>query len=446
MNYIKQLDILAKKGYSRHQSHKPSLARIRKMLRALGNPELSFPVIHVAGTNGKGSTAAMLHSILVAAGYRVGLYTSPHFIDCRERIRINHELISASDFERALAAVFNQLMVGELTYFEILTAAAFVYFAKKKVDFVVCEVGLGGRFDATNAAKNKLLSVITSIDIDHAEILGKEIKTIAAEKAGIIQSKVPTVIYTGHKAADVIIAAKAKVARSPIYFLGRDFSAKDEKIDWRKRMQFFSYNGINAEYKNIAFNLLGKHQVRNASLALAAIEILRDKYDISDHAIFRGFKAVTWSGRFEIFDVAIKQRCGVQSRQIQVILDGAHNVAGAKALADLLLTSPYAKHLTLVMSMLSDKDYRKTCRVLSEVAKEVVIFKANSSRALDPEILKREWSKYLSSKKIFVIDRFPQLFSLLRRNFNALCITGSLYAIADAIAYFKVDAGIRVIT
>lgn len=439
MDYIKQLDVLVKKGYSQHQAHKPSLERIKKILHALGNPELGFPIIHIAGTNGKGSTAAMLHSILVAAGYRVGLYTSPHFIDCRERIRINHEVISISDFMQALAAVFDQPMVDELTYFEILTAAAFVYFAAQKVDFVVCEVGLGGRFDATNAAKNKLLNIITSIDIDHAEVLGKEIKAIAAEKAGIIQSKVPTIVYTGHKTADIVVAAKARELQSPICFLGRDFLATDVGIDWVKRVQFFNYNGINAEYKNIALDLLGKHQVRNASLVFAAIEVLREKYDISDHAVFTGFKNVKWHGRFEMFDFVIKHGCGEQSRHIQIILDGAHNVAGVKALADLLLASPYAKHLTLVMSMLSDKDYRKTCKILSKVAKDVVIFKANSSRALDPDILKREWHKYLPEEKIFVIDKFSQLFTLLRGDVNTLCITGSLYAIADAIAYLKID-------
>ena len=407
------------------------LARIEAVLARLNNPAKQCRTIHIAGTNGKGSTAAILHSVLVAAGYKVGLYTSPHFLDVRERIKINDIVISEAAFERIGNTVLVIPESCELTYFEILTIVAFQYFAEEKVDFVVLETGLGGRLDATNVEQNKLLSVITSIDLDHTEVLGDDLEKITLEKAGIIKSRVPVVASTGHKICNLVIKKICLEQNAPYFLLGEKFFGKYLTTDWQVGFQTFSYNGIYNNYKELQLKLLGKHQIKNASLVVACVEILRRQYaaSIADSAILQGLKTVTWPGRLEI----------IHQFGRTVILDGAHNVAGINALVETLSDSPYAnKKITFIFSVVREKDYPIMCQKLSVLAKRVIIFRASAERGVHEQELISKWSKYLPLQNIRTLTKFADLLQVLQPSDTVLCITGSLYGIAEAKRWFEI--------
>lgn len=429
MKQLQYLNILAKKEYI---GLKPGLMRIKKVLKSLGNPENIFPIIHIAGTNGKGSVAAMLNSILIAAGYKVGFYSSPHLINYRERIRINNKLIANKNFNKWLGLVLKAPAAHKLTYFEIITALAFAYFAAEKVDVVVCEVGLGGRFDATNVAKNVLVSCITSIDFDHKEYLGNTLSTIAFEKAGIIKNNVPVVVYTGHIVADNVIKQVAARKKAQMYFLDKNFFYKSLFVDWHKLQQVFSYYGTENVYQNLWFNLLGEHQVRNAALAIACLEIINKTFKVSENAVRKGLIQVTWPGRFQI------ETWKINNKKVDIIIDGAHNVAGAKVFKSTLLNSPYAKHkLTLVMCVLRDKEYEKIIAVLNELVKKVLIFSPESLRGLPLQNLRKEWEKYLAKNKIVELENFSEFSDYLTTKDKLVAISGSLYAVSEALKYAR---------
>lgn len=441
-NYITQLNRLATKEYT---GAKLGLGRVRKALRELGNPHHNYQTIHIAGTNGKGSTAALIYHVLMAAGFKVGFYTSPHFLDYRERIRVNERLIPHEQLRQALTATFTTQIGAELTYFEVLTVAAFKYFADANIDILVCEVGLGGRLDATNVIKKPLVSVITSIDYDHQEFLGNSLAQIAQEKAGIIKRGTPVVAYTGHAAADRVIQQKCVTLKSPCYFLKQDFRPKKSRMDWENKEQIFSYCGIKNNYCDLHLSLLGAHQIRNASLALAAIELIGTKrngnYAVSEEALRHGLESARWVGRIDIREEIIFPEYPSIPRTI--ILDGAHNAAGAKVLRATLATSPYVKNDTnkskgranfvIIMSVLRDKNYRKICQELRYIATKVITFTAHSERALDSKILQKEWLKYLPKNKVFAAQNLNAAMQLLSKNDKVICVTGSLYGISEIL-------------
>lgn len=448
-NYISQLNALASKEYT---GAKLGLERVRDALYELGNPQDRCVSIHIAGTNGKGSTAAMLYEILVTAGYRVGFYTSPHFLNFRERIQINKKLIPRQRLEQILVTVFATKVAPSLTYFEILTIAAFKYFADEGIDVLVCEVGLGGRLDATNIIAKPLVSIITSIDYDHMEFLGDDLAHIAREKAGIIKRGVTTIVNTGHHAADTVIKQRCAALRAPSYFLKQDFYYGKGRIDWQRREQIFSYYGINVEFPNLHMQLLGAHQIRNASLALAALEIVnahgknkgkkKEQFTVTEDAIRVGLQRAKWVGRIDVREnITLEKASGDSSGDVMrtIILDGAHNVAGAKVLRATLATSPYVqvKPLTLVMSVLRDKDYRKICQQLHHIANKVIIFTANSARALDGVVLRKEWLKYLPEHQVFCAANLREGLKLLTRRDKVVCVTGSLYGISEMLEILK---------
>jgi dihydrofolate synthase / folylpolyglutamate synthase len=429
MDELAKINALAKKEYV---NQKPGLQRIRKVLVKVFNPQNSYPVVHIAGTNGKGSTATIVHSILVAAGYKVGLYTSPHFIDCRERIRINDKLISKPALQKYLAIIFAIPETAELTYFEILTVLAFKYFADNQVDIVVCEVGLGGRLDATNVVMNKLVSVITSIDYDHKEFLGNTLLAIAKEKAGIIKRGVPTVINSGHRSLDTEFSKICLAKKAPVYFLNKHFAGIYINTDWQNNQQVFTYQGIASNYKNLVLGLLGQHQVHNASLALACIEIIKKTFHIAEQAIVNGLQNAYWPGRFEVL-----QR-SVAGMLRTIILDGAHNEAGIKVFKETFQASIYAKQQNVfIMSILKDKNYQQMCADLSVIAHKVIIFNVHPLRGLPNEALAEEWAKYLPDNKINVINKFSEFTKVITNSEKVICVTGSLYAISEAIKYVK---------
>ncbi len=303
---------------------KPGLRRVEALLKALDDPQKKFPSIHIAGTNGKGSTAAMTEAALIKAGFRTGLYTSPHLVRFNERIRISGRPVSDRVVAGAASAVREALrsLKGEEarpSFFEFTTAMAFLLFRDKKVDIAVIETGMGGRWDATNTAA-PLVTIITNIEKEHTQYLGTTLAEIASEKAGIIKPGVPAVTAEEKPAALKAIKAAARKARSPLYILGRDFSTAD---GGGGRL---SYTGMGRSLPGLRLGLRGPFQRRNAACALAALEIFASAgFAIPDRAIRAGFGKTDWPGRVEVL-----------SRRPLVLLDSAHNPSGAASLAGAL--------------------------------------------------------------------------------------------------------------
>lgn len=390
------------------------LAPITGLLKRLGNPHLAYPSILIGGTNGKGSIASLAHSVLVASGLRTGLYTSPHLIDVRERIRVSHELISPEEMSSCIEEVKSALR-GDVTYFEFLTAVGFLYFKLKRVDLAVCEVGMGGRLDATNVIRPKV-AVISNIGLDHMEYLGDTIEAIAGEKAGII--KEGGVCITGAKQASVrsLFARIAEERRAKIRFLDKDFKIR------RHRDGSFSYSGKNS-YKHLRLSLLGRHQLENAALALGALEELSLLgFKIKEEDIRQGFLAARWEGRLEIVN-----------ENPLIILDGAHNRSGVQILLRSLKEYFPERRKIFVFGVLNDKEYNVMTRRLARQADIFIITRPNSSRAVNPEDLLPVASQ--SCLRVEV-EEAPSLAIkkavLAAGGDDLICITGSLYLVGAA--------------
>ncbi len=351
---------------------RPGLESTRALLRALGSPEEGLRTVHIAGTNGKGSTAAMIDSVMRASGYRTGLYTSPHLSDFGERIQVSGRPMERDALGRLAARVLGAAAglrreTGlEVTFFEAATAMAFLRFMEEGVDLAIMETGMGGRLDATNVTR-PLLTIITNVDIDHSACLGGTVEAIAAEKAGIIKRGVP--LITGAlspEAAAIISKRAAEVGASQVLRLYGDFTfedAGDEGID---------YHGPGLSLKGIEVGLCGAHQKQNAALAISALEVLGGFYPAIDEAAIReGLKGVSWPGRLEEI-----------SREPRVILDCAHNPAGARALAKALGTAlAPSTPVTLVAGISADKDIKGIIGHLIPLARRVIFTEARTERA-----------------------------------------------------------------
>jgi dihydrofolate synthase/folylpolyglutamate synthase len=297
------------------------LDRMRQALALFNHPENQFPSLHIAGTNGKGSTAALLHNILQQAGYRTALYTSPHLESFTERIRIGHEEIAQTEVVSLADEIWHCTAEANvpLTFFEFITVMAFIYFARNRVNVAVIEVGLGGRLDATNVV-TPLVSVITTIAKDHEAYLGPDELSIAREKGGIIKPRIPVICGKVSEPVTAVLQEIARLRESPAYFLGTSFSflLKNESL--------FDYIGIKQNLSGLALALRGRHQLANASLALAALELVNEYFPVPQVALRYGLETVQWPGRLELI-----------SERPLVILDGAHNPEGVRALADALI-------------------------------------------------------------------------------------------------------------
>jgi dihydrofolate synthase / folylpolyglutamate synthase len=326
------------------------LSRMTRLMDGLGNPQDKLKYIHVAGTNGKGSVCRYLYEVLLASGYSVGLYTSPFLEEFRERIEMDHEMIPVEGLDRITDLVIGEAeqMVSEgldsPTEFEIVTAIAFVYFAEKMPDFVLLEVGLGGKGDSTNIIKNPLISVITSIGHDHMDRLGNTLTAIAAEKAGIIKPGVPIVIQVADKEAARVIARVAYEKRSPILDAGK---LKPTGVEITLSGTRFELSIAGIHYHNVEISMAGEHQVKNAITALAAIELLRKSsiIKIDQEGLCKGMKAARVKGRFEILG---SNPC--------FILDGAHNREGVEALIHAVDRHFFGKKILYVVGILADKE------------------------------------------------------------------------------------------
>lgn len=366
---------------------RPGLERIRLLCDKLGNPEKKLSVIHIAGTNGKGSAAAMLSSVLATAGYRTGTYTSPHLERYNERFLINGEEISDEDFcyEITLAKQACEELKAEgkdvPTLFEIITGAAFHYFARQNVDVLVLEVGLGGTFDATNVVEKPLLSLIMSISIDHTEFLGSSLEGIAKEKAGIIKKNCPVVLYSQGQIVYNMVKTYACEKDAP-FFCPNDaeISVSSQTLEGT----VFSVNSRLAAYKNISLPLLGNYQISNCVTVLAACTVLRRQgLSLPEQAVRKGLADARWAGRMEI--------CG---RKPLVILDGAHNADGILRLAESLSVYFQENKATLILGVLGDKEYRKMAEEILPFARTAILTEPESHRRLDVLTLSRSISGF----------------------------------------------------
>ncbi|MCX7975289.1 MAG: bifunctional folylpolyglutamate synthase/dihydrofolate synthase [Candidatus Aminicenantes bacterium] len=402
---------------------KLGLENIHLLLDELNSPQNAFPSVLVAGTNGKGSVCAMIHSALVRHGLKIGLYTSPHLVRVEERIRINHQLISPMAFcellnflKKKIEGLIESKKLGyPPTYFEILTALAFLYFAQEKVDLAVLEVGLGGRLDATNVV-TPLVSVITSISRDHMEHLGNTIKKIAAEKAGIIKPGVPVVCGRLQPAAMEVMASRAAEIRSPlikVFSQGRLIkkSAPDS-------LYAFYFQGEKYQFRP---GLQGEHQAWNAATAITVLHLLNERWrPLNKDKIIEGLEKVVWEGRLEKI-----------SDQPEVYLDGAHNEEGAKVLRR-FLEEKKPSRLILVFGILKDKEIRRLARQLFPLATRVVVTSINCSRAASPEDVV-SFTQDLNPQ-IEVVPDCLEALKLAKKEAGKqglVLVTGSLYLIGE---------------
>lgn len=363
------------------------LSRVKELLARLGEPQNALRIVHVAGTNGKGSAIAMMAAILSSAGYKAGVYTSPQIAQFRENIAINSEYISGDDFARAAARVKSaceQILLSggqHPTEFEVVTAIAFLYFAKSKCDVVLLEVGLGGRLDATNVIERPVASVLTSISLDHMDKLGSDLAQIASEKCGIIKRECPIISY--YKQEDEVwrvIRRAADEKFAPLYI--------SPKPDILKTSLAGTYFDV-GEHKNLFTPLLGLHQTANASVALTVLSVLSGEgFKISESNIKEGLSKVCWAGRFELL-----------LKNPAFVIDGAHNFAGIEAFRAGLLEYFGERPLVFIMGMLSDKEYERSLKLIAPLASRFIAVNVPNPRTLPAEKLAEIAKKYISHEK-----------------------------------------------
>jgi dihydrofolate synthase/folylpolyglutamate synthase len=401
---------------------KLGLSTIKRILAGLGNPQDTFACIHVAGTNGKGSVASSLASILHRNGYKTGLYTSPHLVRFNERIQVNNRPVTNEKVVTSYSAVKDaHFGKRDPTFFEFTTAMALFEFAAQKVDWAVIETGMGGRLDATNII-NPALSIITNISLEHRAYLGNTLAQIAGEKAGIIKKHTPLVTGVRQKKAFAEIKRIAAGKEAPLFRLGTDFKVR------RNQGQTFSYYGIRNVWHNLQTALPGSYQVDNAALVLAACELIgKNNATITRNNIQEGLSKNHWPGRLEIV-----------SNNPFIILDGAHNLAAARNLAKFLSTNLAGKAITLVVGILDDKPYKAMLKSLLTPVHRVILTRAKIDRALEPERL-YDVAQNLNADAVIIPDVEQAIKKAVETTprHGAICIAGSLYVVGEAKEAFE---------
>jgi dihydrofolate synthase/folylpolyglutamate synthase len=407
-----------------YDPRKWKLERMHRLLSAVGDPHHGLRFIHVAGTKGKGSTAAMMASILRAADFKVGLYTSPHLISFRERIRINGEMISEDqvcDLVTQIKPYVDELkkhedQFGILSFFDVYTTLGILFFWIEKVDFAVLEVGMGGRLDATNVVQ-PLVSVITQISYDHTMSLGNTIESIATEKAGIIKDNGYVVTSPQVPEALEIVRNTCVEKKARLFEVGVD-------IHCRKDDGSFSVSGIFGEYGNLRVPLIGDHQLINAATAVGALELLRfHDFTVTAENMRAGFEKVKWPARVEVI-----------SQNPTIVMDVAHNEASAKALRDTIESNFNYEKLILVMGISQHKDIKGIGRQICSIADQVILTKVNNPRALEPEDMKAELGDICEDPMITqdVASALEEARSIADPT-DLICIMGSVYLAGEAM-------------
>jgi dihydrofolate synthase/folylpolyglutamate synthase len=398
--YLKQLP---------HTEVKPGLERIQALLERVGNPHERLQAVHIGGTNGKGSVAVMIASVLQRAGYRVGLYTSPHLISYCERIQINGAPIAEDEFAHIADELMPiaDAMADKPTQFEFMTALAFLYFLRQKIDIAVIEVGLGGRFDATNVI-TPMVGVLTNVELDHTDLLGETLEQIAWEKAGIAKRGVPLVTGERKPNALEVIARECAAVGAPLI----PARQRARRTDFTWEYQEFEVWGEG----KVRMKLLGGYQRENLNVALEALEVLRQSLKIPHEALVRGLEQASWPGRFEVVQ-----------REPYIILDGAHNPHAARALREDVrrYRERYALHKSaLLFGVLRDKAYQTMAEILFPDFDEIVLVKPDSPRALEPSAL-LSWAPAAK-----ICDTISEGLDVARASgAELICVTGSLYVI-----------------
>ncbi len=400
------------------------LTRIEKLLELMDHPEKKFKTIHVTGTNGKGSTTAMLASILKAANIKVGMYTSPHLASYTERMMVNGKEASPSQFAQAIeyTSRFVQVIIDEglehPTEFEVLTAAAFYYFAASGVEYAVIEVGLGGLLDSTNVIVPEI-AVITNVTLDHLDKCGKTISDIATHKAGIIKRGVPVVTAARGEALDIIKKISQEKA-APIYLYDQDFSAQFAGSVEHRQNVIVKVQKKNME-ETFLVNLLGHHQVDNCAVAIMTVLIVAEKEErITVSAIRQGLYEVCWPGRFEVI-----------TGQPTIIIDGAHNLDGARGLRKNLDEFYPKQPIIFLLGILKDKDVTGIVKTLIRSNDTVVVVAPLSERAGEPEEIAREIKGCYVEIATSITEGVERVRMLAGKN-GVACIAGSLYLVGAA--------------
>jgi dihydrofolate synthase/folylpolyglutamate synthase len=408
-----------------------SLRHVEELLNRMGDPQLAARTVHIAGTKGKGSVAAMIAQVLSDSGYRTGLYVSPHLHTLRERISVDGSLISEAEFATAMAEIkpFIESMrqdtaFRQLTYFEALTALTFAYFKKKRVGFQVLEVGLGGRLDATNVAK-PIVCIITPISLDHTQILGNSLEEIAREKAGIIKPGCWVVLSPQPEEAASVITDICREKAAKVVQVGEDVTW--HKIDGDLRHQSLAVEGRTSKYQ-VGIPLLGDFQLENAAAAVAALEILASEgFAISAADIAQGIARVKWPGRFQILQ-----------HHPTVLVDGAHNVASMKGLVSNIKSYFANKRIFLVFGTSCDKDIPGIINELVALSPQVIVTQTTHSRAASLSTLAVEFSKRGIEPEIreTTSEAISRALSLADST-DIICVIGSLFVAAEALDYFS---------
>jgi dihydrofolate synthase/folylpolyglutamate synthase len=433
MNYREALEYLLKFADYERISRAGivwDLKRIERLLARLGDPQNSARSVHVAGTKGKGSTSAMIASILHAAGYKVSLYTSPHLLSYTERIRINGRPISEADWARLTEEIRPHVEaenrigdLGQLTTFEIFTAMAFLHFRQVKADWQVLEVGLGGRLDATNVVRPEVC-VITSISFDHMDVLGDTLGKIAGEKAGIIKAGADVVSAPQFPEAMEVIERVCRERRVKLVKVGEDVTWARGSFDIEG--QDFRVKGRTGEY-DLRIPLLGEHQLENATNGVAAIELLVERgARIKPEAIVEGLRSVDWPGRLQVL-----------GKEPWVVVDGAHNAYSMLKLGEALERYFRSEKLTLILGFGNDKDVAGMTEEAAKITGDIIVVASRHPKATQPEALRAEFQKHGVTPR--VVDSVKEAVRLALDGAgyqDLVCAAGSMFVIAEVLEYF----------
>lgn len=395
---------------------RPGLDRILKFLDAMGNPQDKLRFVHIAGTNGKGSTSKMIAAVLKSAGYKTGLFISPYIIDFRERIQIDNKMIEKESLAKCVEETYPLLEKLKkqgviITEFEYITALAFKYFAESGCDVVVLETGMGGLLDCTNVIKNTLVSVITAISYDHTAVLGNTIEEIAGQKAGIIKPNGNTVYYPQGDAADDVIAKTAQEKENNLVYADTlPLKAVEMTIEYTKML-----------YKNneLLIHLIGDHQLKNAALAISAVEILRNRcgFDITDENLKEGLAKAEMPARLELL-----------CKEPMVLIDGAHNPNGMEALSVAIRRYLRGKKIVCIMGMLKDKDSNSSLEYLDGLIDTVITLEPDNPRKQSSEDLAEKAVKFFDI--VYPMDSFTDAIEKalnIAGDDGAVIVCGSLY-------------------